>query len=196
MILPDVAYGDPILKQECNDIDQDYPKLNELIENMFETMYGAAGVGLAAPQIGKGIRLFIVDAAPFAEDDEDNEYPEAKAFKRVFINPEITEEKGDEWGFEEGCLSIPNIREEVFRQPEVSIEYYDETFKLRKEKLNGIAARIVQHEYDHIQGVLFTDHLSALKRKLLKRKLLEISKGNTSAKYRMRFPNLSKNKKR
>lgn len=192
MILPVVAYGDPVLKQECSDIDQHYPKLKELIENMFETMYGAAGVGLAAPQIGKGIRLFIVDAAPFAEDDEDNEYPEAKAFKRVFINPEIIEEKGEEWGFEEGCLSIPNIREEVFRQEEVHIEYYDENFKLKKEKLNGIAARIVQHEYDHIEGVLFTDHLNPLKRKLLKRKLAEISKGITSAKYKMRFPNLTK----
>ena len=188
MILPVVAYGDPVLKQECNDIDQDYPKLKELIENMFETMYGAAGVGLAAPQIGKGIRLFIVDAAPFAEDDEDNEYPEAKAFKQVFINPEITEEKGDEWGFEEGCLSIPNIREEVFRQPEVCIEYYDETFKLRKEKLNGIAARIVQHEYDHIEGKVFVEKLPQIKKMLLKRKLNDISVGISPAEYKMTLP--------
>ncbi|MBL4652098.1 MAG: peptide deformylase [Flavobacteriales bacterium] len=192
MILPVVAYGDPVLKLECDEIDSAYSDLNKLIENMFETMYQAAGVGLAAPQVGKSIRLFIVDAAPFAEDDEENEYPEAKDFKRIFINPEIIEEKGEEWGFEEGCLSIPNIREEVFRQPEIRIEYYDENFKLKKEKLNGIAARIVQHEYDHIEGVLFTDHLSPLKRRLLKRKLMEISKGITSAKYKMRFPNTSK----
>ena len=192
MILPVVAYGDPVLKQECGDVEKDYPELSVLIENMFETMYAAAGVGLAAPQIGKTIRLFIVDAAPFAEDDEENEYPEAKDFKRVFINPEITEEKGEEWSFEEGCLSIPNIREEVFRQPEVYIEYYDESFTLKKEKLNGITARIVQHEYDHIEGILFTDHLNPLKRRLLKRKLMEISKGITSAKYKMRFPNTSK----
>ncbi|MBL4623813.1 MAG: peptide deformylase [Flavobacteriales bacterium] len=192
MILPVVAYGDPVLKQECDDVDHDYPELSKLIENMFETMYEAAGVGLAAPQVGKTIRLFIVDAAPFAEDDEGNEYPEAKDFRRVFINPEIIEERGDEWGFEEGCLSIPNIREEVFRQPELSIEYYDENFKRKKEKLSGIAARIVQHEHDHIEGVLFTDHLNPLKRRLLKRKLMEISKGITTAKYRMRFPNTGK----
>jgi peptide deformylase len=192
MILPVVAYGDPVLKKECDDIDQDYPALSKLIENMFETMYEAAGVGLAAPQIGKTIRLFIVDAAPFSEEDEENEYPEAKGFKRVFINPEIIEEKGIEWGFEEGCLSIPNIREEVFRQPELSIEYYDENFKLQTEKLEGIAARIVQHEYDHIEGILFTDHLNPLKRRLLKRKLMEISKGITSAKYKMRFPSLGR----
>ncbi|MDA9563285.1 peptide deformylase [Flavobacteriales bacterium] len=192
MILPIVAYGDPVLKQEAEDIEKDYPNLDKLLKDMFETMYNAAGVGLAAPQIGKSIRLFIVDAAPFAEDDEEDEYPEAKDFKRVFINPEIVEESGDEWGFEEGCLSIPNIREEVYRQSDLYIEYYDEKFEFQKEKLSGITARIVQHEYDHIEGILFTDHLNPLKRRLLKRKLVEISKGVTSAKYKMRFPNQGK----
>ncbi len=163
MILPIVAYGDPVLKQEAEDIEKDYPNLDKLLKDMFETMYNAAGVGLAAPQIGKSIRLFIVDAAPFAEDDEEDEYPEAKDFKRVFINPEIVEESGDEWGFEEGCLSIPNIREEVYRQSDLYIEYYDEKFEFQKEKLSGITARIVQHEYDHIEGILFTDHLNPLK---------------------------------
>jgi len=178
MILPIVAYGDPVLKKEAEDIDQDYPELKQLIDDMYETMYAAHGVGLAAPQIGKSIRLFIVDGAPFAEDEEDTEPdPRAKgieSFKKVFINPIIEEEEGEEWGFHEGCLSIPKIREEVYRKEKVHISYYDEQFKLHQESYEGYAARIIQHEYDHIDGILFTDHLSPLKRRLLTKRLQNI----------------------
>lgn len=196
MILPIVAYGDPILKKEAEDIDQDYPELKQLIDDMYETMYAAHGVGLAAPQIGKSIRLFIVDGAPFAEDEEDTEPdPRAKgieSFKKVFINPIIEEEEGEEWGFHEGCLSIPKIREEVYRKEKVHISYYDEQFKLHQETYEGYAARIIQHEYDHIDGVLFTDHLSPLKRRLLTKRLQNISKGDISVDYKMKFPNQKK----
>lgn len=188
MILPIVAYGDPVLKKVADEIDKDYPELDKLIKDMFETMYEAQGVGLAAPQIGKSIRLFIVDASPFAEDDEEGEYEELKDFKKIYINPIIYEEEGKEWGFEEGCLSIPNIREEVKRKPIVRIEYYDENWELHDEEIDGIGARIIQHEYDHIEGILFTDKLSPLKRKLLKKRLADISKGETSVKYKMKFP--------
>ncbi|MCH2225374.1 MAG: peptide deformylase [Crocinitomicaceae bacterium] len=192
MILPIVAYGDPVLKKEAGEIEKDYPDLDQLIENMFQTMYEASGVGLAAPQIGKSIRLFVVDGSPFAESDEDEEEdPRAKGlenFKKVFINPIIEEENGEEWGFNEGCLSIPDIREEVFRKEEIVISYYDENWELKEETYNGYAARIIQHEYDHVDGILFTDHLSALKRRLLTKKLTNISKGETKATYRMRFP--------
>jgi len=163
---------------------------------MFETMYEAQGVGLAAPQVGKSIRLFIVDGSPFA-DDEDEEEPDPRAvgmegFKKVFINPIITSETGDEWGFREGCLSIPKIREEVFRHETIQIEYYDEQFVFHKETFDGYKARIIQHEYDHIEGVLFTDHLSVLKRKLLSNKLIKISKGEVIADYKMKFPAMKK----
>lgn len=192
MILPIVAYGDPVLKKEAEEIDKDYPKLNELIENMFETMYEAQGVGLAAPQIGKSIRLFIVDGSPFAEKEEGEEDdPMAEGmedFKKVFINPIIEEESGEEWGFTEGCLSIPKIREEVFRHEKVTISYYDENWELHEETYDGYAARIIQHEYDHVEGVLFTDHLSPLKKKLLQKRLINISKGDVAVDYRMRFP--------
>ncbi|MBT8196166.1 MAG: peptide deformylase [Bacteroidia bacterium] len=187
MIYPIVAYGDPVLKKEAEEIDENYPDLDKLIENMFETMYNAAGVGLAAPQIGKSIRLFIVDASPFAEEEKDLE-----DFKRVFINPEILDEDGKKWSFNEGCLSIPGVREDVNRQPELEIEYYDEHFELKTEKLTGLAARVVQHEYDHIDGILFTDHLTPLKRRLLKGKLKDISKGIVSVDYNMRFPDRRK----
>jgi len=183
MILPIVAYGDPVLKKEAEEIEEDYPFLGELIENMYETMYKAEGVGLAAPQIGKSIRLFIVDASPFAEDD-----PTLEGFKKTFINPIIVEEEGDEWAFNEGCLSIPGVRENVNRQPKITIEYMDEDFNLKEEVYEGIAARIIQHEYDHIEGILFTDHISPLKRRLLKGKLNNISKGNVKVSYRMKFP--------
>ena len=183
MILPIVAYGDPVLRKETEEIDKDYPDLDNLIEDMFETMYKAQGVGLAAPQIGKSIRLFIVDADPFAEDE-----PELAGFKKVFINPIILEEEGKEWKFNEGCLSIPGIREDVSRKPDITIEYYDENWNLKEEKYTGLAARIIQHEYDHIEGILFTDKLSPLKRKLLKTKLNNIAKGNIKVGYRMRFP--------
>lgn len=196
MILPIVAYGDPVLKKEAEEIDKDYPGLKELIENMYETMYEAQGVGLAAPQIGKSIRLFIVDGSPFAEEDED-EGPDPKAvgmenFKKVFINPIIEEEEGEEWGFQEGCLSIPKIREEVFRKEVVHISYYDENWELKEERYDGYAARIIQHEYDHVDGVLFTDHLSPLKKRMLTKKLQNISKGDISISYKMKFPLLKK----
>lgn len=186
MILPIVAYGDPVLRATCEEIDQNYPQLETLIANMFETMYEAQGVGLAAPQIGKSIRLFIVDATPFAEGEDGD--PGCMDFKRVFINPIIFEESGEEWGMEEGCLSIPGIREEVKRQGDLKIEYYDQNWDLYEESLTGFAARVVQHEYDHIEGVLFTDKIAALRRQLIRSKLNDISKGKTDANYRMRFP--------
>lgn len=194
MILPIVAYGDPVLKRKAKDISKDYPKLDALIENMWETMYNAHGVGLAAPQVGLSIRLFVIDASPFAEDDDliENEETDLKDFKRVFINPTIVEEEGDEWDFNEGCLSIPDVREDVFRQPNIKIEYYDQNFEKQTEELSGLAARVVQHEYDHIEGVLFTDKLSSLKRKLIKGKLNNITKGKVKVDYRMRFPQLKK----
>ena len=175
-----------MLRKACQEIDKDYPDLDKLIENMFETMYNARGVGLAAPQIGKDIRLFLIDASPFAEGED----PDLSCadFKRVYINPIIFEETGEEWGFKEGCLSIPGIREEVFRKPNVKIEDYDQNWDLYGEELSGFCARIVQHEYDHIEGVLFTDKISTLRRTLLKNKLNDISKGITDANYRMRFP--------
>ena len=190
MILPIVAYGDPVLKRVAEEIDEDHKDLDKLIQNMFETMENANGVGLAAPQIGQSIRVFIVDARPFAEDEEleDDERAELQNFRKVFINPIIIEEKGNDWGFEEGCLSIPNIREEVFRQSDIEIEYYTENWELVTEKYSGIIARVIQHEYDHIEGVLFTDHISSLKKRLLKKKLTNISKGITKADYRMKFP--------
>lgn len=189
MILPVVAYGDPLLKKEAIEIDKSYPELSTLIENMFDTMYQASGIGLAAPQIGLGIRLFIVDGTPFAEDAETD--PKAvgmEDFKKVFINPIIEEEQGEKWGFKEGCLSIPTIREEIFRKEIVTISYYDENWNLKEETFDGYRARIVQHEYDHIDGVLFTDHLSPLKKRLLTKRLQNISKGDVEADYRMKFP--------
>lgn len=196
MILPVVAYGDSVLKKVAEDIDKSHPKLNEIIANMFETMYNASGVGLAAPQVGFSIRLFVIDGSPFAEHEEGDEIdPLADGmenFKKVFINPKITKEEGDEWGFNEGCLSIPKIREEVFRKEKITISYYDENWKLHKESFDGYRARIIQHEYDHIEGVLFTDHLSALKRKLLTKKLANISKGEIKVDYKMKFPALNK----
>ncbi|MEN7546685.1 peptide deformylase [Rapidithrix thailandica] len=182
MIYPIVAYGDPVLKKMAEDID---PKgdidVKKLAEDMFETMYNANGVGLAAPQIGKSIRMFVVDGSGFEEDD-------MMDFKKVFINPEIVEEHGEEWGFEEGCLSIPGIREEVFRNAKVLIRYFDEEWNEHEEELDGLKARVVQHEYDHIEGILFTDYLSGLKKRLLKGKLANISKGKVKHDYRMRFP--------
>ena len=154
---------------------------------MFETMYNSQGVGLAAPQIGLSIRIFIVDAAPFVDEDEED-VEGLRDFKRVFINPIIIEETGKEWKFEEGCLSIPGIREDVSRQPDLIVEYYNEKFELIEEKLTGLPARIVQHEYDHIEGVLFTDKINPLKKQLLKGKLNDIAKGNVKVNYRMKFP--------
>ncbi|MCO6500813.1 MAG: peptide deformylase [Vicingus serpentipes] len=185
MILPIVAYGDAVLRKETEEIDKDYPDLDILIDDMFETMYAAKGVGLAAPQIGLPIRLFIIDASGF---NEEGEHPELADFKRVFINPVIIEENGTPWKFEEGCLSIPGIREEVNRKPNVVIEYYNEKFELVEEKLDGLAARIIQHEYDHIEATLFTDRINPLRKRLIKGKLNDIAKGNVKVGYRMKFP--------
>ena len=193
MILPILAYGDPVLKKEGEEIDKKYPDLKGLIDNMYETMYAASGVGLAAPQIGKSIRLFIVDGSPFADDEDDEGNPDPRSagmegFKKVFINPIIEEETGEEWGFSEGCLSIPTIREEVFRKEKIVLSYYNENWELKEESYEGYAARIIQHEYDHLDGILFTDHLSPLKKRLLGKKLQNISKGDTKADYKMKFP--------
>ena len=196
MILPIVAYGDSVLNREAEEIDKDYEGLNTLIENMFETMYAANGVGLAAPQIGLSIRLFVVDASSFAEPDEDGNVDEMakglEGFKKVFINPIIEEETGDKWGFNEGCLSIPGIREEVTRNSKVVISYYDENWNLHEESYDGYAARVIQHEYDHVEGVLFTEKIGPLKRRLIKRKLTDISKGIVDVDYKMSFPNLKR----
>ena len=183
MILPIVAYGDPVLKTMATEINSDYPGLSELIQNMFETMYQANGVGLAAPQVGKSIRLFVVDATPF--DDEDQKL---KDFKKVFINPVIIEQWGEEWLFNEGCLSFPDLREDIFRRPNIRIKYLDENFQLRDEEYDGIAARIIQHEYDHIEGIVMVDRISPLKKRLIRNKLLNISKGNVHPDYPMKFP--------
>lgn len=196
MILPIVAFGDPVLRKKAKNIDKEYPKLDALIDNMFETMEGARGIGLAAPQVGLPIRLFIVDASPFGDDDDLTEEEQASLlnFRKVFINAEIIEETGDEWAYNEGCLSIPAINEDVFRKPNIVIEYYDEHFKKHTDSYEGIVARIIQHEYDHIEGILFTDKLSPLKKQLIKGKLANISKGKTDVNYRMRFP-LAKKKR-
>ncbi|SEL38564.1 peptide deformylase [Aquimarina amphilecti] len=190
MIIPIVAYGDPVLKKKAKEINKEYPKLSELLENMFETMYNAHGVGLAAPQIGLPIRLFLVDAEPFADDEElsEEEREVLKGFRKVFINARIIEETGEEWAFTEGCLSIPEVREDVFRKETIKINYFDENFVEYTETYTGLAARVIQHEYDHIEGVLFTDKLSSLKKRLIKGKLTNISKGKISADYRMKFP--------
>ncbi len=194
MILPIIAYRHPVLKRKAEVINKDYPKLKELIENMFETMYNASGVGIAAPQIGLSIRLFIVDTNPFAEDDSlsDNDRNQLKSFKKIFINPIIIDEKGDEWSFEEGCLSIPNIREGVLRQKQITIQYHDENFNKHTDSFDGLLARVIQHEYDHIEGILFTDKLSSFKKQLLKKKLLKISSGKLSFDYDMKYFKSSK----
>jgi peptide deformylase len=194
MILPIIAYGDPVLRKTGKDITNEYPNLDALLENMFETMYEARGIGLAAPQVGVPIRIFIVDATPFEEDEELTEEERAflSTFKQVFINAKIIEETGDKWAFNEGCLSIPDIREDIFRSDTIKIEYLDENFEKYTKKFDGIVARIIQHEYDHIEGVLFTDKLSALKKRLIKGKLSNISKGKIKVDYRMRFPDMKK----
>lgn len=188
MILPIVAYGDPVLKKVAVDIDKDYPKLETLIADMYETMYNAKGVGLAAPQIGKSIRLFIVDGSPFAEDPETEEEAALGDFKKIFINAQIIHEEGTSWKFNEGCLSIPKIREDVLRKPKIRIQYVDENFNAVEEEYEGIAARIIQHEYDHIEGKLFTDRISPLRKRLLQGKLSDISRGRVNVDYRMKFP--------
>ena len=194
MILPILAYGDPLLRKKTKALTKDYPKLDELLDNMFETMYTANGIGLAAPQVGMPLRLFIVDSTPFADDEDltEEEREFASTFVKVFINAKMVEESGDEWAFNEGCLSIPDIREDVFRQRTITIEYYDEKFVKHKETFDGIVARIVQHEFDHIEGILFTDKLSVLKKRLIKGRLADITKGKVKVDYRMRFPKVKK----
>lgn len=186
MILPIIAYGDPVLRKVSVDIDKDYPNLKQLIADMFETMYHARGVGLAAPQIGLDIRLFIVDASPFDDDDDDK--PELKNFKKVFINAYIVDESGKEWPFNEGCLSIPEIREDVNRLSNIKIKYVDENFVAHEEDYNGILARIIQHEYDHIEGKLFIDKISPIKKRLIAKKLDAITKGLVKPDYKMKYP--------
>lgn len=181
MIYPIIAYGHPVLKQLAVEIEKDKVDVEQLAEDMFETMHYAQGIGLAAPQIGKSIRMFVVDGSPL--DDE-----EMHDFKKVFVNPEILEETGDDWTFEEGCLSIPNIREDVVRPERLQIRYYDQFWNKYEDVFDGMKARIIQHEYDHIEGILFTDHLSAFKKRLLKGKLTNISKGQIQVDYKMLFP--------
>ena len=185
MILPIIAYGNPILKKVTREIDQTYPNIKELIDNMFETMHNARGIGLAAPQVGLSIRLFIVDTTPLAKE-KGNEH--LKDFKKVFINPELIKEEGDEWTYNEGCLSIPEIREDIVRKSQISIRYCDENFNLCEKKFTDLAGRIILHEYDHLEGVLFTDRLAPLRKRLLKRKLTDISKGDIEVDYKMLFP--------
>jgi peptide deformylase len=193
MILPIVAYGHPVLREVAKDITPDYPGLDKLIEDMWETMYGSNGVGLAAPQINRSIRLFVVDSAQiFAnmdqEEKEENDYPDTPGIKQVFINAHLVEEAGDDWPYNEGCLSIPKIREDVYRAEEVTIRFMDEKFQQHTKTFDGITGRIILHEYDHIDGKLFIDYISPLKRKLYKRKLDDISKGSIRVDYRMLFP--------
>lgn len=184
MVLSIVAYGDPVLRKVCTEISKDYPALDKLIDDMFETMEKSKGVGLAAPQINKAIRLFVVDSHRMFDDGDKNK----DGIREVFINATILNQTGNEWAFEEGCLSIPQIREDVFRQQNIEIEYYDRTFKKHTKKFSGLTARVIQHEYDHIEGKLFIDHLKPLKRSLLKGKLDKISKGLIEVDYRMKFP--------
>lgn len=190
MILPIVAYGNPVLRKLAQDIKPDYPQIEKLIEDMWETMYASSGVGLAAPQVNRDIRLFIVDSQQMFHnmDEEDKaEYPGDNGIKGVFINAQIVELEGDEWIYNEGCLSIPKIREDIYRQEEVTIKYADENFKEIIQTFTGLTARVILHEYDHIEGKLFIDHISALKRKLLRGKLNDISKGKVSVDYKMSF---------
>ncbi len=186
MIRSIVAFGDPVLRKETVDVEHG-SDVSQLVADMFETMYKAQGVGLACPQIGEVQRIFVVDGSAMY-DEEDEDEPELKTFKKVFINATIEEEWGEEWGFEEGCLSIPTVRGEVFRFESLKIHYFDENWVEHEEEIDGMRARIIQHEYDHVEGVLFTDHLSPLKKRMLKKKLVNISKGNVSVGYRMKFP--------
>ncbi len=190
MILPIVAYGDPVLRKIGKDIDKDFPNLDIFIANMFETMDNSYGVGLAAPQVGKAIRLFVIDTTPFSEDDElsDEEQEALNGFRKVFINAKIIKEEGEEWVFNEGCLSVPDVREDVSRKPIVTIEYYDENWTKHTDTFDGLRARVIQHEYDHIEGIVFTDHLSSLKKRLIKGKLSKITKGKIKVDYKMKFP--------
>jgi peptide deformylase len=192
MILPIYGYGETVLRKVCEAIPQDYPNLSETLRNMYETMYKACGVGLAAPQVGLAIRIFVIDTTPFADSDDvsETEIEALKDFKQTFINAKILKEEGEIWGFNEGCLSIPDVREDVFRHETITIEYFDENFEKKTETYSGLKARVIQHEYDHIEGILFTDHLSLLKKKLVGKKLQNIMEGKARPDYRMKFANL------
>ena len=191
MILPIVGYGDPVLRKVCDDVTSEYPNLQEIIVNMYDTMYNAYGVGLAAPQVGLPIRLFVIDTEPFSdsEDLSKEEQEQLKGFKQTFINAKMLKEEGEEWGFNEGCLSIPDVREDVYRNETITIEYFDEKFNKKTEVYNGLIARVIQHEYDHIEWILFTDKISTLKRTLIKKKLQNIMDGKARPDYKMRFCN-------
>lgn len=189
MILPIVGYGDPVLRKKGEEITKDYVNLKETIANMYETMYNAYGVGLAAPQVGLSIRLFVIDTKPFSEDEDlsKEESEQLGGFKKTFINPVILKEEGEEWGFNEGCLSIPEVREDVYRHEKITIEYFDEDFNKHTEAYDGLIARVIQHEYDHVEGILFTDKISSLKKRLIQKKLQNIMEGKTRPDYKMKF---------
>lgn len=191
MILPIVGYGDPVLRKVADFISSDYSNLKETLANMYDTMYNACGVGLAAPQVGLSIRIFVVDTSAFGEDDEleKEEQLKLKNFKRTFINAKMIKEEGEIWGFNEGCLSIPDVREDVFRNERITLEYCDEDFVVKTEVFDGLIARVIQHEYDHIEGILFTDLISSLKKQLIKKKLQNIMDGKSRPDYRMKFCN-------
>ena len=189
MIIPIIGYGDPVLRKVGEAITPDYPNLKETIANMYDTMYNAYGVGLAAPQVGLAIRLFVIDTTPFSDDEDMSEADQKKmnGFKRTFINAKIVKEEGEEWSFNEGCLSIPDVREDVYRKPTVTNEYCEEDFVMKTEVFDGLIARVIQHEYDHIEGILFTDKISSLKKRLIQKKLKNIIEGKTFQEYRMKF---------
>ena len=191
MILPIYGYGETVLRQVAVEIPSDFPNLSVIIDNMYETMYNAYGVGLAAPQVGLSIRLFVIDTEPFSDSDDlsNEEKVNLKSFKRTFINATMLKEDGEEWGFNEGCLSIPEVREDVYRNERITIEYYDEDFNKKTEVFEGLIARVIQHEYDHIEGILFTDHLTILKKTLIKKKLQNIMEGKARPDYKMKFAN-------
>lgn len=191
MILPIVAYGAPVLREISQDITPDYPDLQKLIDNMWETMYASSGVGLAAPQINKPIRLFVVDSEQIInnlEEDEENLYPGDHGIKQVFINAKIVETGGDDWAYNEGCLSIPKVREDVYRPEKLKIRYVDENFQPHERTFHGVTARVIFHEYDHIEGKLFIDYLKPLKKRMIKGRLEDISKGKVRVDYKMTFP--------
>lgn len=183
MILPVVAYGHPVLKKVAEDVSPDYPDFKQFISDLWETMYKSDGVGLAAPQVNRSIRVFVIDASAFGE-----KYPEVKDFKKTFINARIYKEEGDEFSFNEGCLSFPGLREDIVRKPVIHVRYVDEDFVEHDERYDGVVARVIQHEYDHIEGIVFIDRVSSLKKMLLKGRLNDISKGNVDVDYKMLFP--------
>ena len=189
MILPIIGYGDPVLRKVGELISKEYPNLPEIIADMYETMYNAYGVGLAAPQVALPIRLFVIDTSPFASDEDlsEEEQKQLENFKQTFINAKMLKEEGEEWGFNEGCLSIPEVREDVYRNERITIEFYDEDFNKKTEVYDGLIARVIQHEYDHIEGILFTDKISTLKKRLIKKKLSNIMEGKTRPDYKMKF---------